>query len=198
MQDLIDDLLTLSRVTTQAQPFAPVDLGELAREVVSDLEASIEEAGGSVEIGKLPTVEADRPQMRQLLQNLIGNALKFHKRGEPPAVTVHGKVLDAREEGLAGKVCQVLVEDNGIGFDEEHLERIFAPLQRLHGRAAYEGTGMGLAICRKVVERHCGRITAKSAPGQGATFVVTLPFKQSEKATRTARGKADEHATSGR
>ena len=183
MQDLIDDLLELSRVTTKAQPFATVDLHEVAQEVISDLEARIDQIGGQVRVSGLPTVEADRPQMRQLLQNLIGNALKFHREKEAPVVRVYGEVLRKRQEDPEGRaadsrVCQILVEDNGIGFDEEHLERIFVPFQRLHGRAAYEGTGMGLAICRKVVERHGGNITAKSVPGRGATFMVTLPVKQ--------------------
>jgi signal transduction histidine kinase len=183
MRDLIDDLLTLSRVTTQTQPFSPVDLDGVARHVVSDLETSIEQVRGRVEVSGLPTVEADRSQMRQLLQNLIGNALKFHREGEAPVVKVHGEVLHKRNDDQNGKpvdgrVCRILVEDNGIGFDEEHLERIFVPFQRLHGRNEYEGTGMGLAICRKVVLRHGGNITASSAPGMGASFVVTLPAKQ--------------------
>jgi PAS domain S-box-containing protein len=185
MQKLIEDLLALSRVTTQARPFAPVDLTEVAEEVVSDLEARIEQVGGRVEVGELPTVEADRVQMRQLLQNLIGNALKFHKEGEAPIVRVRGGPLEEwkKRDGDAadGRICRIEVEDNGIGFEEEHLDRIFVPFQRLHGRNTYEGTGMGLPICRKVVERHGGEITAKSAPGQGATFVVTLPIKQTRR-----------------
>jgi len=185
MQDLIDDLLTLSRVTTQAQPFTLVDLNEVARDVLSDLEARIDQVGGRVEVSGLPTVEADRPQMRQLLQNLIGNALKFHRVEEAPVVKVYGGPVQNRKEEPSGepvgdRACQILVEDNGIGFNEKHLERVFVPFQRLHGRAVYEGTGMGLAICRKVVERHGGNITAKSTPGWGATFIVTLPVKQSE------------------
>jgi PAS domain S-box-containing protein len=192
MQDLIDDLLTLSRVTTQAQPFTLLDLNEVARDVVSDLEARIDWVGGRVEVSGLPTVEADRPQMRQLLQNLIGNALKFHREDEAPIVKVYGgPVQNRKEEPNGGHVgdgaCQILVEDNGIGFDEKHLERVFVPFQRLHSRAAYEGTGMGLAICRKVVERHGGNITAKSTPGRGATFMVTLPVKQSEGNLREGR-----------
>ncbi len=185
MQNLIDDLLELSRVTTKAQPFTSVDLNEVARDVVSDLEARIDQVGGRVEVNALPTIEADRLQMRQLLQNLIGNALKFHREKEAPVVKVYGRLLQRREEELSGgaadsRVCQILVEDNGIGFDEKHLERVFAPFHRLRSRAAYEGTGMGLPICRKVVERHGGNITAKSAPGQGATFIVTLPVKQAK------------------
>jgi signal transduction histidine kinase len=185
MQNLIDDLLELSRVTTKAQPFISVDLSEVALDVVSDLEARIDQEGGRVEVSGLPNVEADRLQMRQLLQNLIGNALKFHREKEAPVVKVYGRLLQKREEELNMEpaysgVCQIFVEDNGIGFDEKYLDRVFAPFHRLHSRAAYAGTGMGLPICRKVVERHGGSITAKSAPGQGATFIVTLPIKQAK------------------
>ncbi len=185
MQNLIDDLLELSRVTTKAQPFISVNLSEVALDVVSDLEARIDQEGGRVEVSGLPNVEADRLQMRQLLQNLIGNALKFHREKEAPVVKVYGRLLQKREEELNGEpaytgVCQIFVEDNGIGFDEKYLDRVFAPFHRLHSRAAYAGTGMGLPICRKVVERHGGSITARSAPGQGATFIVTLPIKQAK------------------
>jgi PAS domain S-box-containing protein len=203
MRDLVDDLLTLSRITTQARPFFPVDLTEVAEEVVSDLEARIEEVGGRVEVGELPTIEADRLQMRQLLQNLIGNGLKFHKGGEAPVVEVRAEVVEERgrggSEAPAGEgVCHVRVKDNGIGFGEEHLERIFMPFQRLHGRNVYEGTGMGLAICRKVVERHGGRITAESAPGRGATFTVTLPLVQPGRDSWTGRDELGHDATPGR
>ncbi len=124
-----------------------------------------------MEVGGLPTIEADRAQMRQLLQNLVSNALKFHRGGEAPVVRVRGEVLGR------GGWCRIVVEDEGIGFGAEHAERIFAPFERLHGRGSYEGTGMGLAICRRVVERHGGSITARSTPGRGATFVVTLPIR---------------------
>ncbi|QIN77622.1 PAS domain S-box protein [Rubrobacter marinus] len=181
MQALIEDLLALSRITTMARPFAPVDLGEVAREVLSDLETRVERSGGRVEVGELPVVEADRAQMRQLFQNLIGNALKFHRPGEPPLVRVRASSPEEREAGEpGGEVYRILVEDNGIGLEEEHAERIFAPFERLHGRGSYEGTGMGLAICRRVVERHGGAISARSAPGRGTTFVVTLPAQQPE------------------
>jgi PAS domain S-box-containing protein len=183
MQTLINDLLTYSRVTTKAQPFVSVDLAQVVRGVLSDLETRIEQVGGRVEVGDLPAIEADPTQMRQLLQNLIGNALKFHREGETPVVKIHAETLNGRGEGAVGVcpgdgLCQIVVEDNGIGFDEKYVERIFQVFQRLHGRSEYEGTGIGLATCRKIVERHGGSITAKSAPGQGATFIVTLPVRQ--------------------
>lgn len=177
MQALIDGLLTYSRVTTKARPFVPVDLSQVAREVISDLEVRIEQARGQVETEDLPTIKADPIQMRQLLQNLIVNALKFHREDEPPVVRIYAKV-PVGEGASSNGLCQILVQDNGIGFDERHTDRIFQVFQRLHGRGHYEGTGIGLATCRKIVERHGGNITAKSSPGQGATFIVTLPLRQ--------------------
>ena len=183
MQTLIDDLLMLSRITTKAQPFVPVDLAQVIQEVLSDLEVRIDETKGQVEVGRLPTIEADSLQMRQLLQNLIGNALKFHPKTEPPKVRIFSQLLNDEEQQPTGNSitpthCQIVVEDNGIGFDEKYLDRIFNVFQRLQGRSEYEGTGMGLAICRKIAERHGGSLTAESTPGQGATFIVTLPIKQ--------------------
>lgn len=181
MRSLIDSLLSFSRVTTKAQPFVPVDLALTTSEVVSDLEDRIEKAGGSVEVGDLPTIDADPLQMRQLMQNLIGNGLKFARPGEAPAVRVSSEVLPPPEGDGEIPCCQLRVSDNGIGFEEVYLDRIFELFQRLHSRQEYEGTGMGLAICRKIVERHGGSITAKSAPGAGATFLVTLPVRQERK-----------------
>jgi light-regulated signal transduction histidine kinase (bacteriophytochrome) len=149
---LIQDLLSLSRVASHAKPFAPVDLADVARVVISDLEVRITERNGRVEAGRLPVVFGDRGQLAQLLQNLIGNGLKFQKPGETPLVKVDAESV-ALPGGL-GAVWNITVEDNGIGFDEKYSERIFQIFQRLHGRSEYEGTGIGLAICRKIVERH--------------------------------------------
>jgi len=173
MQTLINDLMTFSRVSTRAQPFERVDLAVVARDVLCDLEVRIEQVGGHVEVGSLPIVAADPTQMRQLLQNLIGNALKFRKPDQPPRVKVSSAPMN--NDGAA--MAQIAVEDNGIGFDEKYLDRIFAIFQRLHGRTTYEGSGIGLAVCRKIVERHGGTITARSRPGEGTTFIVTLPAR---------------------
>ncbi|MGH8613956.1 MAG: sensor histidine kinase [Gammaproteobacteria bacterium] len=185
MHDFINDLLTLSRVTTKARPFVPVALEEVAREVVSDLDARIEETGGRVEVDTLPTIEADPLQMRQLLQNLIDNALKFHRPEEPPFVQVRGTLIEraqlAGEETADSRFCEIAVQDNGIGIDEDYLDKVFIPFQRLHGRGEYEGTGMGLAVCRKIVERHGGCIMATSTPNEGTTFWVTLPLTHPER-----------------
>ena len=181
MQTLINDLLTYSRVTSKAQPFIEVDLSELAREVVSDLEISVKDADGIVEVGPLPKIEADRTQVRQLLQNIVGNALKFHRPEEPPVVTISGRILpatSARDGPEPSEICEILVQDNGIGFDEAYRDQIYGIFQRLHGRTEYGGTGLGLAVCRKIVERHGGTISARSTPGEGSTFSITLPVAQ--------------------
>ncbi len=180
MQRLIDGLLILSRVTTRAQQFEPVDLEAVAREVIADLEVQIESVKGRVEIGRLPTIVADPLQMQQLLQNLIGNALKFRRVEEPPIVRVHGRFMHGRDQrGLdsasSEEKCLVYVEDNGIGFEERHRDRIFDVFQRLHPRDVYEGTGVGLAICRKIVDRHSGTIHVQSTPGKGTIIEVVLP-----------------------
>jgi PAS domain S-box-containing protein len=172
MKTLIQDLLALSRVATQPRPFAPVDLAETVKWVLSDLESRIEQLGGRVEAGPLPVVIADRLQMSQLFQNLIGNALKFHKPDEKPVVKIR---MERTGEQADVDTYRIAVEDNGIGFDEKYLDRIFQVFQRLHGRNEYEGSGIGLAICRKIVERHGGSITASSTPGAGAKFLVVLP-----------------------
>ncbi|HEY9422724.1 MAG TPA: ATP-binding protein, partial [Thermoanaerobaculia bacterium] len=175
MQSLIEDLLTYSRVTTRGQPFARVSLAAVTREVLSDLELRIEKTGARVEVGELPAIEADPMQMRQLLQNLLSNALKFQRPGETPRIRVEGQVVNGAARGRHGSAAlQLRVEDNGIGFDEKYLDRLFKPFQRLHGQSVYEGTGIGLAICAKIAERHGGGITARSAPGQGACFLVEL------------------------
>jgi PAS domain S-box-containing protein len=178
MRRLIEDLLALSRVTTKGQPFARVDLNVIAEGVVSDLESRAQEVDATIDVGPLPAIDADPTQIRQLLQNLIGNALKFHRPGVPPVVTVRAEVIPAADGPEDRTVCRVTVSDNGIGFEEKYLDRIFQVFQRLHGRQEYEGTGVGLAICRKIVERHGGAVTAQSTPGAGTTFVVTLPTRQ--------------------
>lgn len=201
MRTLIDDLLTFSRVISRTEPFTPVDLNRVVREVLNDLEVRIEKNGVKLEVGELPTIDADPMQMRQLLQNLIGNALKFHEPGAKPVVHIAGKILPAAAEstetamlrrrgpkGEAPRVqqfCEVTVQDNGIGFDEKYLDRIFAVFQRLHGRQEYEGTGIGLAVCRRIVDRHGGTLTAKSKPGQGAMFIVTLPMQPPRPTAKT-------------
>jgi len=175
MRTLINDLLTFSRVIRKPEGFVPVELAAVTRGVLGDLEMRIEKSGAQLEVGDLPVVEADPVQMHQLLLNLLGNALKFQAPGAKPVVKIRSRAFSS----LSGEqLCELSVEDNGIGFEEKYLEKIFTVFQRLHGRNEYEGTGVGLAVCRRITDRHHGTITARSQLGQGATFLVTLPLRQ--------------------
>lgn len=169
MQQLIDALLVYARVTAKPPQLAPVALSQIADEVLGDLEARLASCHGRVEVGPLPIIEADATQMRQLLQNLIGNALKFHRPGQPPLVRVGARV--------DGERCELVVADDGIGFEPVFADRIFGVFQRLHGRHAYEGAGIGLAVCKRIAERHGGTIAASAVPDGGARFTVTLPVR---------------------
>jgi len=177
MQMLLTSILDYSRVSTKATPFKTVDLNKTVEVALSNLEIAIKKKAATVEVDRLPSIEGDRVQMIQLFQNLIGNALKYHREDEPPVAKIYSKPVSEGTPG--GKAAyDIFVEDNGIGFDEKFLDQIFNPFQRLHGKDQYEGIGMGLAICRKIVGRHGGSITAKSTPGKGSTFIVSLPAKQ--------------------
>ena len=167
MQVLIDDLLTFSRVSTSAGETQPTDLADVVRGVLEDLEIAIGESGARIDVGDLPTVPADPSQMRQLFQNLIGNALKFRRPDTAPVVRVTASAQ--------GPSWRIVVMDNGIGFEEQYAEKIFTVFQRLHGRSEYEGSGIGLSVVRRIVERHEGAISASSTPGEGAVFTITLP-----------------------
>lgn len=180
MRTLINDLLAFSRVIRSSEPFVEVDLTGVANEVLSDLEVRIEKTGAKIEAGPLPTIEADPMQMRQLLLNLISNALKFQPPGAVPVVQITSRAYTTPS---GEPWCELSFKDNGIGFDEKYLDRIFAVFQRLHGRGEYEGTGVGLAVCRRIVDRHHGNILAHSKPGQGATFIITLPVRQAKAET---------------
>lgn len=167
MRSLINDLLAYSRVDSHGKPPELVEPRPIVETALRDLTASIDDTGAVVEIGDLPAVEADSSQLRQLFQNLIGNAIKFHRTGAHPRVRVFGE----RRPGE----CVFAVQDDGIGIDPQYFDRIFRPFQRLHGRTEYAGTGIGLSISKKIVERHGGRIWVDSQPDQGATFFFSLP-----------------------
>lgn len=171
MQTLIVDLLAYSRVTTQARPFMPVDLNQVLTAVLTDLDMRLEETKATIQLDPLPTIDADSTQMAQLFLNLLSNALKFTAPDRPPVIHIHSQPADRN-------YYTIMISDNGIGFDEKYLDRIFGVFQRLHGREEYSGTGVGLAICQKIVKRHNGHITAQSTPGAGATFIITLPAYQ--------------------
>jgi signal transduction histidine kinase len=181
MRGLINDLLSYSRVTSKAQPFEALELDTIVQEVISDLQVAVEEAQGQIDIGSLPVIQADATQMRQLFQNLISNSLKFRKKDQPAVIKIEARVYaeapgfeDSREH------CELVISDNGIGFDNKYADRIFTIFQRLHGRSEYNGTGIGLATVRKIVDRHGGSIKAEGNPGVGATFTMTFPTKQNE------------------
>jgi PAS domain S-box-containing protein len=183
MQTLIQDLLQLSRVTSRAQPFQQCDLPKIVNEVIGDLEVRLEQTRGKIEVEQLPTIEADPLQMRQLFQNLISNALKFHRPEEPPLVRIQSELFAAVDQSIPGarppdKIARIIVQDNGIGFDPKYADQIFSVFQRLHTKTEYEGTGIGLAVCRKITDRHGGTIVAESEEGRGSTFTITLPVKQ--------------------
>ncbi|MFZ2445265.1 MAG: MASE3 domain-containing protein [Syntrophobacteraceae bacterium] len=165
MSAVFKALLEYSRMASRTVPFEPVDLTEAARHAASDLEEAMRDAGGRVEIGALPTVEADPEQMRQLFRNLIDNSIKYRRESEAPIVKIHGRT--------EGAVCRVCVEDNGMGFEDIYLDRMFKPFQRLHAGSG-GGTGMGLAVCRRIVEQHGGGLEARGTPGAGSTFVIIL------------------------
>jgi light-regulated signal transduction histidine kinase (bacteriophytochrome) len=157
-------------VSTQGRPFDRVDLADVVERVLLDLENQIEEAGARVEVGPLPVITADALQMQQMMQNLISNAVKFRRTDVAPVVRVNGSV--------EGNQVRITVADNGIGFEPKYAARIFRIFERLHGRVDYPGTGIGLALCRKIADRHGGTIEADSELGHGATFTIVLPVDQ--------------------
>lgn len=170
MQGLINDLLKLSRVGTRGKTFTSLDGEKVLSAALSNLEVAIKEAGVEITREAMPTVTGDETQLIQLLQNLIGNAIKFRKPGEPPCIHIACKRI--------GKTWEISVEDNGIGISPEYFERIFIIFQRLHAKSEYPGTGIGLALCKKIVERHGGRIWVESRPGEGTAFHFTLPDRE--------------------
>lgn len=169
MKRLIDDLLELSRVDTRGRPFTAIDARSVANQVAGDLRLVIGETGARVTIGPLPTVMADETQLYMIFLHLLDNAIKF--RGEEsPSVDISSRI--------EGEEYVFSTRDNGLGIEPQYCERIFVIFQRLHPRDRYSGSGIGLALCRKIVERHNGRIWVESKPGEGSTFCFTLPVKQ--------------------
>jgi light-regulated signal transduction histidine kinase (bacteriophytochrome) len=183
MSTLIRDLLSFSRIATHRDKSEAIKLTDVIDEVVSNLDVSIQETKARVVVESLPTVMGDASQLKMLFQNLLSNALKFHTPNSVPIVRVNSATIQTVDlppsvkpmTSVPAYSC-IRVSDNGIGFDEKYLDRIFEVFQRLHGRNEFVGTGIGLAICEKVVTNHGGAITAISQPGQGATFSVYLPL----------------------
>ncbi|RYD72274.1 MAG: hybrid sensor histidine kinase/response regulator, partial [Verrucomicrobiaceae bacterium] len=191
MNNLIQDLLSVTKLS-EAERFEPTQLGALLQDVLSDLELVIREKGAHVEIGRLPTIDVIPGLIRQLFLNIVSNALKFARPGTPPYVSVDAEFTGLPEEAAPavpeGPFCRITIKDNGIGFDEKYTEKIFTLFQRLHAREDYEGTGIGLAIVKKIVEKHNGLIYARSQPGKGARFIILLPARrENEPAVSTER-----------
>lgn len=180
MSMLISDLLAFSRVATRGKDFDDVNLEKVIESVLDDLEIAIDEKSAQISVSALPIIRGDKTQLEQLFLNLISNALKFQSEGVTPVVNIN--LQEVSEEDTQDILMseeydwiKLTVSDNGIGFDQTFAEKIFAPFQRLHGRSEYKGTGIGLAVCRRIVERHNGQINAMSTPGHGATFSIIIP-----------------------
>ncbi|MEL0648657.1 ATP-binding protein [Pseudoalteromonas agarivorans] len=181
MSNLINDLLEFSRVTTRGKDFDDTDLNGVVADILSDLEIAIKESNAQVNVDELPVIQADKSQMQQLFLNLLSNAVKFRKAGTTPRIDItYEDVNEFSEELNVDTQWQVVtIKDNGIGFSQEYADKIFVPFQRLHGRSEYKGTGIGLSVCRRIVERHGGIINAQSIEGEGATFTIKLPVEAS-------------------
>ena len=183
MRRLINDLLNYSRLTEVLQ-FKRTDLNEVLRETLSDLELTIKEKDASFTIDNLPAAEVVQLQLKQVFQNIISNALKFSRPGKPPQIKIQSELVDEKSftspPTAAGKYFRLTISDNGIGFEEQYLDKIFTLFQRLHGKDEYSGTGIGLAIVKKIVDKHNGILTARSGEGEGASFIMVLPLKQSQ------------------
>lgn len=193
MSMLISDLLAFSRVSTRGKDFEDVNLNEVFKDIISDLEVAIDESAAKVSVESMPEIKADKSQMEQLMLNLMSNALKFRKPDVTPEITVtcstpgDAELKSVLHDDLYEwtKIC---ISDNGIGFEQSFAEKIFAPFQRLHGRSEYKGTGIGLAVCRRIVERHNGHIFAQSQPGEGASFTIIIPVNGEPFASTTSEG----------
>jgi light-regulated signal transduction histidine kinase (bacteriophytochrome) len=191
LHDLILALLNFSRISTKTQPSQPVDLNDTIRAVLSDLEFQLDQVDAVINVKELPTIVSDPIQMHQLFLNLISNSLKFRQPDTLTKIDIYA--LDLRKDSTGAsmdepdKDCyRIIVSDNGIGFDEKYLDKIFQPFQRLHLSDQYSGSGMGLAICRKILERHGGEISATSTSGEGSTFFITYPCEPMD----TQRGES--------
>ena len=172
MSNLINDLLEFSRISTRGKPFKNVPLQQLIESTLGDIEISIEESGATITLDKLPEINADASQMHHLFLNLISNAIKFRKNDVKPIIEIqYNQETTSQEQWHV-----ITVKDNGIGFEQEFSDKIFVPFQRLHARTEYKGTGIGLAICRRIVERHGGKISATSVLGEGTNFKIEIPF----------------------
>lgn len=182
MRTMINDILSYSRLSTNVNHFSLTSLREVVNEVIEDYEILINEKNATVIINELPEIEVNRGQIKQVFQNLISNSIKFSKAGQPPVIRITGKIVHNPDHtpvsGSNGKFCSLTISDNGIGFDDVYNERIFFLFERLNTKDKYEGSGIGLSITKKIIDKHNGTISAKSREGEGASFTITLPVFQ--------------------
>lgn len=182
MKNLIIDILNYSRLSANNIQLQPIDLYELVNELLEDFELTIQEKKARITIGALPHIEANKGQMRQVFQNIISNALKFTKQDTAPVIAIYAKRISEKcfdsAEQADGPFCLITIEDNGIGFDEKYVDNVFALFERLNSKDKYEGTGIGMAITKKIIDKHNGLITASGKEGKGAEFKIILPIKQ--------------------
>jgi light-regulated signal transduction histidine kinase (bacteriophytochrome) len=178
MSMLISDLLVYSQITVKNDAFKTVHLGNIIQQVIGDLETSIIEKKATITTGEMPAIRGDAVQLRQLFQNLISNSLKYSKRDLAPVISITARIVRKESNGPARSYHEIVLKDNGIGFEQEHGERIFKIFHRLHGQNEFPGTGIGLAIVAKVVDHHNGFIRAEGRPGEGSDFIILLPIAE--------------------
>ncbi len=184
MQALIIDILAFSKISNDKSAFVSTDLNVIMRELLTEMEEETREANATVSIDRLPTLSVGPSLIRPLFQNLISNALKYRKKDIPATISIRSEIstgINERGKNLVNKYCRIFVEDNGIGFDQKYAEEIFGMFRRLHHNGEYAGTGVGLALCKKIAELHNGFISARGRLNEGSTFIVSLPIQQSEK-----------------
>jgi signal transduction histidine kinase len=189
MRNLINDLLNYSKLSSTSH-FLHTDLNTIVNETIADLEHSILEKAAKIEIENLPAAEVIPGQIRQVFQNILSNALKFSCDGIMPEIRIRAEVVAEKsffsKVNHSGNYVRIYISDNGIGFNPKYVEKIFTIFQQLHGRDAYGGTGIGLAIVKKIIEKHNGIITAESEEGKGTTFIIVLPLKQARSLSQSA------------
>jgi hypothetical protein len=185
MQNLITDILTFSKISVDAPSFVNCDMNAILEEVLIDLDEEVKEKNGKITIEKLPVLSVNPSLIKPLFHNLIGNALKYSKRDTTPVVNITSEIsphLNGKASSVSVKYCRIFIQDNGIGFDQKYAEEIFGMFKRLHHNSEFQGTGIGLALCKKIVEQHKGYISARSKINEGSTFIVSLPLQQQPQA----------------
>ena len=191
MQSLIKDILTFSRISNEKENFEYTDLNTVVQDVLNDLDSNVQEKKAQVNLGSLPSIEANPGLIRPLFSNLLGNALKYCRKDVSPIINIRSEINmlsngNGSKRNQPNRFCKIYIEDNGIGFEQEYAEQIFDMFKRLHVSNEFEGTGIGLALCKKIVEKHHGFISARSKVNQGSTFIVSLPMVQPHQQSQEA------------